>query len=99
MGIEAVREKEEMQEILSAKKYELPDPEQVGKKESGADLGIDHRELKNKMKELKKSNRPHVFILAFCFTNKNQLTKYMRELGVISVASMNNERGQITSGR
>ena len=49
--------------------------------------------------ELEESEVPHVLFLAFCHTDKNELTDYMREVGVIALAGMKNERGEITKGR
>ena len=41
----------------------------------------------------------HVLILAFCFSSVNELKNFMYECGVISIAGLKNERGQITNGR
>ena len=40
-----------------------------------------------------------MLFLAFCHTDKNELTSYMREMGVIALAGIKNERGEITRGR
>ena len=49
--------------------------------------------------EIAESERPYILFLAFCFTDRNELAAYMRELGVISVVSMKSDRGEITEGR
>ena len=38
--------------------------------------------------ELEESAKPHVLFLAFCHTDKNELTDYMRELGVIALGTI-----------
>ena len=41
----------------------------------------------------------HVLILAFCFSSVNEFKNFMYECGVVSIAGLKNERGQITNGR
>ena len=41
----------------------------------------------------------HILILAFCFSSVNELKDFMYECGVVSIAGLKNERGQITDGR
>ena len=55
--------------------------------------------LKDFFHEMETSNAPIVLFLAFCHTDKNELTDYMREMGVIALAGMKNERGEITKGK
>ena len=49
--------------------------------------------------ELVDSSKPYVLFMAFCYTDRNVLTRYMLELGVIAVAEMKNDLGYITKGR
>ena len=49
--------------------------------------------------ELVDSGKPYVLFMAFCYTDRNVLTRYMLELGVIAVAEMKNDLGYITKGR
>ena len=42
---------------------------------------------------------PYVIVMALCFSDRNQLTRYMGELGIIAACSMKQERGEITKGR
>ena len=41
----------------------------------------------------------HVLILAFCFSSVNEFKNFMYECGVVSIAGLKNERGQITNGQ
>ena len=55
------------------------------------------RDLRNKMTDNEDCH--HVLILAFCFSSVNEFKNFMYECGVVSIAGLKNERGQITNGR
>ena len=48
---------------------------------------------------IKNEDCHHVLILAFCFSSVNEFKNFMYECGVVSIAGLKNERGQITDGR
>ena len=48
---------------------------------------------------IKNEDFHHVLILAFCFSSVNEFKKFMYECGVVSIAGLKNDRGQITNGR
>ena len=92
--------REEMPEIIDEMQYNLNNPEEIGKDRKDEDLRTNHEaifdDLFNSMTE---RNRPYVIFLAFCFSDRNQLTYYMGELGIIAACSMKHDRGEITRGR
>ena len=58
------------------------------------------RELRSQIKNIKyNQDSHHVLILAFCFSSENVFKDYMYECGIVSIAGLKNERGQITNGR
>ena len=58
------------------------------------------RELRSQIKNIKyNQDSHHLLILAFCFSSVNEFKHFMYECGVVSIAGLKNERGQITNGR
>ena len=58
------------------------------------------RDLRSQIKNIKYNpDSHHVLILAFCFSSVNEFKHFMYECGVVSIAGLKNERGQITNGR
>ena len=57
------------------------------------------RHMKDFFKDLIKRDEHYVLYLAFCYTDRNELTNYMYELGVVAVAGIKNDFGNITKGK
>ena len=56
------------------------------------------RHLKDFFRDLIKRDEHYVLILAFCYTDRNEFTNYMYEFGVVAVAGIKNDFGNITKG-
>ena len=98
-AIRQVREDDEIRDIINKRGYKLLNPEKVGKDRKDEDLKDNHEPiLEDLFDTMMERNKPYVIFLAVCFSDRNQLTEYMRELGIISVCSMKHERGEITKG-
>ena len=85
----------DIQEIVSDMDYKIESPVLVGKSRGITNLRHDHRhimmrELKDVIKKTASTDfaEPIVIFLAFCWSDRNELTNFMRELGIISVAGM-----------
>ena len=86
--------------IIKQMKYRLHNPDEVGKESKDEGLEYYHEDMLEEVFEnMIYSPKPYVIFLAFCLSEVNELTKYMRELGVISACTMKNDIGEITSGR
>ena len=97
-AIAEVREEEE--EIIEEMEYNLNNPEEIGKGRNDEGLKTNHEAIFDDVfNSMTERNKPYVILLAFCFSDRNQLTHYMGELGIISACFMKHERGEITRGR
>ena len=92
--------------IIEEMFYKFPSPILVGEYGVKINLRKNHNylgteALSQMIKEASSpdSAKPHVFFFAFCWSHRNELTNFMRELGIISVASMLDDRGHIMKGR
>ena len=92
--------------VIKEMNYNIPPLVLVGRSRGIKSLRYDHEYLlKGELKTLIRNAsspdfaEPIVFFLAFCWSDKNELTNFMRELGIISVATMMDDSGNITKGK
>ena len=83
--------------------YTIVPPKMVGKSPGESDVRYDHeyiatQDLSALIQDAATPGRakPAVFFFAFCWSEKNELTNLMRELGIISVATMLDDKGDVT---
>ena len=83
--------------------YTIERPKMVGKSPGESDVRYDHeyiatQDLGALIQDAATPGRakPAVFFFAFCWSEKNELTNLMRELGIISVATMLDDKGEVT---
>ena len=92
--------RKEEKDIIDDMEYNLNNPDEVGKETKHEDLEDNHEaifdDLFNSMTE---RNKPYVIFLAFCFSDRNEITYYMAEHGIVAASAMKHERGEITRGR
>ena len=94
------REDQELEAIIDEMEYNLSNPEKVGKGKKDEDLKVNHRDILDDLfNSMTERNKPYVIFLAFCFSDRNELTYYMAEHGIIAASAMKHERGEITRGR
>ena len=99
-AIKELRQDKDVVEIIEEMEYNLYNPELIGKDRRDEDLQTNHEHLFDDLfKSMTSRNEPYVIFLAFCLSDRNELTNYMGEIGIISACSMKNERGEITRER
>ena len=80
--------------------YKFKNPKYIGNPRGNT--GIDEMnkdEVDDVLELLKERNHPNVLILAFCFSSKNEVKNFMYQHGILSFATLKNERGEITDGK
>ena len=86
--------------VIKEMKYRLLNPDEIGKDDKDEELECYHGDmLEEVFDNMIYSPKPYVIFLAFCTSEINELTQYMRELGVIAACTMKNDIGEITKGR
>ena len=92
--------RKEEKKVIQEMNYRLLNPDEIGKEDKDEELECYHEDMiLDVFENMIHSPKPYVIFLAFCTSDINELTQYMRELGVISACSMKNDIGEITKGR
>ena len=87
-------------DIISSMEYTFKNPLYIAN--ARGNKGIDKTskdQINDILKLFKDENCPNVLILAFCFSSKNEIKNFMYQHGILSFATLKNERGEITDGK
>ena len=91
---------DDFKDIIETMHYTFEPVEYIGRPYGTSGINSrQKRRLDKILKDFKDQNCPNVLILAFCFSTKNELKHFMYQHGILSFATLKNERGEITDGK
>ena len=91
---------DDFKDIIETMNYTFRPVRYIGKPRGTSGINLRQKLSVDEVLELfVDKNFPNVLILAYCFSSKNELKNFLYQHGILSFATLKNERGEITDGK